>query len=119
MVDNSDNCMSSTLERELTELTNALNRPAVEPRVLQQTALEVVELYPYIEYMKYLLPGSITLAMFVSVMIGGGMFVIDEKARGGAEGYLVNPITKSGLGFGMKGAGGVQGGGCRWGVLGS
>jgi len=41
-----------------------------------------VELYPYIEYMKYLLPGSITLAMFVSVMIGGGMLYIDDKARG-------------------------------------
>ena len=31
--------------------------------------------------MKYLLPGSITLAMFVSVMIGGGMLYIDDKAR--------------------------------------
>ena len=46
-----------------------LNAPVVEPRLLQNIALETVELYPYIEYMKYLLPGSITLAMFVSVMI--------------------------------------------------
>ena len=57
VVDNSDNFMSSTLEGELSDLTNALNNPAIEPRVLQQTALQVVELYPYIEYMKYLLPG--------------------------------------------------------------
>jgi len=48
IVDNSDNFMSSTLEQELTELTNALNRPAVEPSVLQQTALEMVELCPCI-----------------------------------------------------------------------
>src|SRR5256886_2905849 len=108
MVDNSDNCMSSTLERELTELTNALNRPAVEPRVLQQTALDIVELYPYIEYMKYLLPGSITLAMFVSVMIGGGMLYIDDKARGVHEGYLVTPITKSELVFGLNLAGAIK-----------
>ena len=54
----------------------------------------MVELYPYIEYMKYLLPGSITLAMFVSVMIGGGIVYIDDKARGVHEGYLVTPITK-------------------------
>jgi len=40
---------------------------------LQQTVLQIVELYPYIEYMKYLLPGSIALAMFVSVMVGAGM----------------------------------------------
>src|SRR5262249_11288146 len=82
IVDNSDNFMSSTLEQELASLTEALNQPTVSPRILQQTALEVVELYPYIEYMKYLLPGSITLAMFVSVMIGGGMLYIDDKARG-------------------------------------
>src|SRR3954464_8570988 len=45
VVDNSDNFMSSTLESELSDLTNALNQPAVEPRLLQKTALEVVELY--------------------------------------------------------------------------
>src|SRR5256885_3608449 len=56
IVDNSDNFMSSTLEDELTGITNALNEPAVEPRILQQTVLQIVELYPYIEYMKYLLP---------------------------------------------------------------
>src|SRR5271167_607727 len=48
VVDNSDNFMSSAIESELTELTNALNQPTVEPRILQQTALDIVELYPYI-----------------------------------------------------------------------
>ncbi len=51
IVDNSDNFMSSTLEDELTQITNALNNPTVEPRMLQQTVLQIVELYPYIEYM--------------------------------------------------------------------
>src|SRR5882757_9471942 len=91
VVDNSDNFMSSTLEQELSDITVALNSPTIEPRLLQQTVLQIVELYPYIEYMKYLLPGSITLAMFVSVMIGGGMLYIDDKARGVHEGYLVTP----------------------------
>ena len=108
VVDNSDNFMSSTLESELSDLTNALNDPTIEPRVLQQTALQVVELYPYIEYMKYLLPGSITLAMFVSVMIGGGMLYIDDKARGVHEGYLVTPITKAELVFGLNAAGAIK-----------
>ena len=108
IVDNSDNFMSSTLEEKLNELTNALNQPTVEPRLLQQTALEVVELYPYIEYMKYLLPGSIALAMFVSVMIGGGMLYIDDKARGVHEGYLVTPITKTELVFGLNAAGAIK-----------
>ena len=64
--------------------------------------MQIVELYPYIEYMKYLLPGSIALAMFVSVMIGGGMLYIDDKARGVHEGYLVTPITKAELVFGLE-----------------
>ncbi|HEX9119482.1 MAG TPA: ABC transporter permease, partial [Terriglobales bacterium] len=108
VVDNSDNFMSSTLEEEMAGLTDALNRPDVSPRILQKTALDIVELYPYIEYMKYLLPGSITLAMFVSVMIGGGMLYIDDKARGIHEGYLVTPITKLELIFGLNTAGALK-----------
>ena len=108
VVDNSDNFMSSSLEQKLTELTDALNAPEVQPRMLQQVALDIVELYPYIEYMKYLLPGSITLAMFVSVMIGGGMLYIDDKARGIHEGYLVTPITKLELILGLNTAGALK-----------
>src|SRR5271154_5412401 len=108
VVDNSDNFMSSALESELTDLVSSLNQPTVEPRILQQTALEIVELYPYIEYMKYLLPGSLALAMFVSVMIGGGMLYIDDKARGVHEGYLVTPITKAELVFGLNAAGAIK-----------
>jgi len=108
LVDNSDQFMSSTLEGEMTDLTNALNQPTVEPRILQQTALEVVELYPYVEYMKFLLPGSITLAIFMSVMIGGGMLYIDDKARGVHEGYLVTPITKTELVLGLNASSAVK-----------
>jgi len=108
VVDNSDNFMSSAVESEMTDLTNALNQPTVSPRILQQTALDVVELYPYIEYMKFLLPGSLALAMFVSVMIGGGMLYIDDKARGVHEGYLVTPITKLELVLGLNLAGSIK-----------
>jgi ABC-2 type transport system permease protein len=108
IVDNSDNFMSATLEQEMSDLTNALNQPTIEPRLLQQTALQVVELYPYIEYMKFLLPGSITLAIFMSVMIGGGMLYIDDKARGVHEGYLVTPITKTELVLGLNASSAVK-----------
>jgi ABC-2 type transport system permease protein len=108
IVDNSDNFMSSTLEDELTAVTQALNQPVVEPRLPGPIALQVVELYPYIEYLKYLLPGSITLAMFVSVMIGGGMLYIDDKARGVHEGYLVTPITRFELILGLNLAGAIK-----------
>jgi ABC-2 type transport system permease protein len=108
VVDNSDNFMSSALEQSFTELTDSLNQPEIEPRIVQQKVLDIVELYPYIEYMKYLLPGAITLAMFVSVMIGGGMLYIDDKARGVHEGYLVTPITKTELVLGLNGAGAIK-----------
>ncbi|MGZ4842094.1 MAG: YhgE/Pip domain-containing protein, partial [Candidatus Angelobacter sp.] len=105
VLDNTDNFMTSTFVDQMTQLVEALNQPDVSPRVVQQIELQVVELYPYIEYMKYLLPGSITLAMFVSVMIGGGIVYIDDKARGVHEGYLVTPITKLELVAGLNVAG--------------
>ena len=108
IVDNSDNFMTSTLEQTFQELVQALNQPVIEPRLVQKVALDIVELYPYIEYLKYLLPGSIALAMFVSVMIGGGIVYIDDKARGVHEGYLVTPISKLELVFGLNIAGAVK-----------
>jgi ABC-2 type transport system permease protein len=108
VMDNSDQFMSSSLEQKMQELTDALNQPTLPPRIPQQIVLEIVELYPYIEYMKFLLPGSIALAMFVSVMIGGGMLYIDDKARGVHEGFLVTPITKLELVLGLNIAGSIK-----------
>src|SRR6185437_13306596 len=108
VIDNTVNFMTATIEGEMNDIVAALNNPTVTPRMLQQTVLQIVELYPYIEYMKYLLPGSIALAMFVSVMIGGGMLYIDDKARGVHEGYLVTPITKAELVFGLNLAGAIK-----------
>jgi len=108
VVDNSDQFISSSLEGELQSLTDALNQPAAPQRVVNAIAMETVELYPFIDYMKYLLPGSIALAMFVSVMIGGGMLYIDDKARGVHEGFLVTPITRTELVGGLILSGAIK-----------
>jgi ABC-2 type transport system permease protein len=108
VVDNSDQIMSGTLETEMQSLVDALNQPVIQDRMVKQVALEIVELYPYVEYMKYLLAGSITLAMYISVMIGGGMLYIDDKARGVHEGYLVTPISKLELVMGLNFAGAIK-----------
>ncbi|MBV8629944.1 MAG: ABC transporter permease [Silvibacterium sp.] len=105
VVDNTDQTLSNSLAAEMQSLVDALNAPVIQPKVVQNIALEIVELYPYIEYMKYLLAGSITLAIYVSVMIGGGMLYIDDKARGVVEGYLVTPITRLEMVFGLNLAG--------------
>jgi ABC-2 type transport system permease protein len=108
VVDNSDQFMSSSLESEMQSLVDALNQPVIQPRIVNNVALEIVELYPYIEYMKFLLSGSIALAMYISVMIGGGMLYIDDKARGVHEGYLVTPISKLELVMGLNVAGAIK-----------
>jgi ABC-2 type transport system permease protein len=101
VLDNTDPFVVSTLTAKLTELLDAVNRPDVAPRYLGHVALEVVEIFPYVEYIEYLLPGAITLAIFVCSIIGGGLIFIDDKARGFHEGYLVTPITKAQLVMGM------------------
>jgi len=108
VVDNSDQFVSGSLESEMQSLVDALNAPLMEPKVVKQITLEIVELYPYVAYMKFLLAGSIVLAMYVSVMIGGGMLYIDDKARGVHEGYLVTPITKWELVMGLNVAGAIK-----------
>src|SRR5258707_6792877 len=71
-------------------------------------SLCVVEVYPYVPYIQFLLPGSIVLAIFVSAMIGGGIIYIDDKARGLHEGYLVTPVRKFELILGFTLAGAVK-----------
>ncbi len=108
VVDNSDQFMSGSIEAEMQSLVDALNQPVIPARIVNKIALQIVELYPFVEYMKYLLSGSIALAMYISVMIGGGMLYIDDKARGVHEGYLVTPITKLELVMGLNVAGAIK-----------
>jgi ABC-2 type transport system permease protein len=108
VVDNSDQFTSSSIEGEMQLVVSALTTPAVQPRLASTVALEIVEMYPYVNYMKFLLPATIALAMYISVMIGGGMLYIDDKARGVHEGYLVTPITKLELVFGLNLAGSIK-----------
>jgi ABC-2 type transport system permease protein len=108
VVDNSDLFTSSTLEGEMQALVTALTTPVIQPRLANSIALEIVELYPYVNYMKFLLPACVALAMYISVMIGGGMLYIDDKARGVHEGYLVTPITKLELVFGLNTAAAIK-----------
>jgi ABC-2 type transport system permease protein len=103
--DNTDNFVSAALAASLGNLVAAYNRGPASPRVPAGATLDVVEVYPYVPYIQYLLPGSIVMSIFMMVMIGGGIIFIDDKARGLHEGYLVTPITKLELiaGFNVSG----------------
>ncbi len=104
--DNTDQFAASALEGSINQMLIPYNRPPVPARLTADATLSVVEVYPYVPYIQYLLPGTIVLAIFVSAMIGGGIIFIDDKARGLHEGYLVTPIRKVELilGFNLAGA---------------
>jgi len=104
--DNTDNFAVGALEGGFGNLVGAFNQGGPPPRVPGGVTLSVVELYPYVPYIQFLLSGSIVMAIFISAMIGGGIIFIDDKARGLHEGYLVTPISRLELilGFNLSGA---------------
>ncbi|HYL09353.1 MAG TPA: ABC transporter permease [Candidatus Acidoferrales bacterium] len=107
--DNTDNFVSGGLLERVQQIQADLNAPIIEPRLPGAIDLQIVEVYPYIEYIKYLLAGSVSIAIFVVAMIGGGIVFIDDKARGLHEGYLVTPIHKAELILGLNFAGAIKG----------
>jgi ABC-2 type transport system permease protein len=107
--DNTDQFISSAILERVQQMVEELNAPDVAPRLEGSVQLNTVEIYPYVEYIKYLLAGTIALSVFVVAMIGGGITFIDDKARGLHEGYLVTPIKKSELVFGLIGSGVIKG----------
>jgi ABC-2 type transport system permease protein len=103
--DNTDSIVSNAMAATLGSMIASYNQPVTAPRIAGQATLDVVEVYPYVPYIQYLLPGSVVMSIFMMVMIGGGIIFIDDKARGLHEGYLVTPITKFELiaGFNVSG----------------
>ena len=103
--DNTDNFVFASLGATMNSVVAAFNSPPTQSRISTKAGLDVVEIYPYVPYIQYLLPGSITMSIFMMVMIGGGIIYIDDKARGLHEGYLVTPVTKLELvaGFNLSG----------------
>jgi len=94
LLDNTDNFVSGTLRGLATGAVQRAARDHPAPRLAAAVTLAPVELYPYIPYIRYMLPGVITLGLFMSAMIGGAILYLDDKQRGVHEGYLVTPITK-------------------------
>lgn len=125
--DNTDTFTANGLAERIQQLQSDLNGPtlaAIQPgespaanvagmvspnRLPPTIEIQTVEVYPYIEYIKYLLAGSISLSIFVTAMIGGGITFIDDKARGLHEGYLSTPLSKVDLVLGLIGSGALKG----------
>jgi ABC-2 type transport system permease protein len=125
--DNTDTFTASGVSERIQELQSSLNGPVLPPlepgespvsnlttlfnptRLPGAIDIQTVEVYPYIDYIKYLLAGSISLSIFVTAMIGGGITFIDDKARGLHEGYLSTPLSRTDLVLGLIGSGAIKG----------
>ncbi len=96
VVDNTDNTSASVIEGELRRAfaddagsreLPATSSPAPGIRV------ERVDVYGHKEFMQYLVPGVIALALFFIAMLAGGIILVDDRARGIHEGYFVTPVS--------------------------
>src|SRR5947199_201223 len=67
--DNTDNFVSVALAGTLGSMVGAYNPPVTVSRVASQPVLDVVEVYPYVPYVQYLLPGSAVMSIFL-IMVG-------------------------------------------------
>ncbi len=86
--DNTDRFSYSTLEAALSEIwreATGAKRGAAESARL--------EAYPYLDYLTYLGPAVVCLAIFMGSMVAGGLQVIEDRMYGYHEGYLVTPVS--------------------------
>ncbi|MEO8431702.1 MAG: ABC transporter permease [Acidobacteriota bacterium] len=92
--DNTDRASYETLETALGEIwTEAAAGRGVAPAVPSSR----LEAYPYLDYVTYLAPAVVCLAIFMGSMVSGGLQVLEDRMYGYHEGYLVTPITTGAL----------------------
>ena len=88
--DNTDRASYETLDFALNdiwvEVSKARNVASAAPAVR-------LEAFPYLDYLTYLAPAVVCLAIFMGSMVSGGLQVLEDRMFGYHEGYLVTPIT--------------------------
>jgi ABC-2 type transport system permease protein len=86
--DNTDRFSYETLQAALSDIWReaiGARRASSEPARL--------EAYPYLDYLTYLGPAVVCLAIFMGSMVAGGLQVIEDRMYGYHEGYLVTPVS--------------------------
>ena len=88
--DNTDRFSFETLESALRQVWQEVSAPPDVPAAAPSVRLEA---YPYLDYLTYLGPAVVCLAIFMGSMVSGGLQVLEDRMYGYHEGYLVTPIT--------------------------
>jgi ABC-2 type transport system permease protein len=94
VVDNTDNTSANVIEAEVRRALGSISS-TVAVAAVQRVGVQVqrVDVYGHKEFMQYLVPGVIALALFFVAMLAGGIILVDDRARGIHEGYFVTPLT--------------------------
>lgn len=88
--DNTDRFSFDTVETALRDVWNSATAAASAATAAPSNRLEA---YPYLDYLTYLAPAVVCLAIFMGSMVSGGLQVIEDRMYGYHEGYLVTPIS--------------------------
>ena len=87
--DNTDRFSFEALETALRQVW----AEASAPKETASAPAVRLEAYPYLDYLTYLGPAVVCLAIFMGSMVSGGLQVLEDRMFGYHEGYLVTPIT--------------------------
>jgi ABC-2 type transport system permease protein len=88
--DNTDRFSFEALESALRQVWSEVSAPR---DVAPAAAAVRLEAYPYLDYLTYLGPAVVCLAIFMGSMVSGGLQVLEDRMYGYHEGYLVTPIS--------------------------
>ena len=104
VVDNTDNTAAGVIEAELrnafAEDRGELHASSAQP-FFPGIEVQRVDVYGHKDFMQYLVPGVIALALFFVAMLAGGIILVDDRARGIHEGYFVTPLSAADLVLGL------------------
>jgi len=87
--DNTDRFTYEAIDTALGQIWAEVSAPS---RSAAAVAVRL-EAYPYLDYLTYLAPAIVCLAIFLGSMVSGGLQVIEDRMYGYHEGYLVTPIS--------------------------
>src|SRR5262249_24530727 len=88
--DNTDRFSVDVLESALKQIWQEVSAPKDVAPAAPSVRLEA---YPYLDYLTYLGPAVVCLAIFMGSMVSGGLQLLEARMYGYHEGCLVTPIT--------------------------
>ncbi|MGA2162270.1 MAG: ABC transporter permease, partial [Methanoregula sp.] len=101
--------------RVYVDSSDSITPPLVEAAVNQvllglgaHNPVLIDAIYGDIQYLQFFGVGVIMMAIFTSTMFGGGIALIKDRENGIHEGYLVTPVKRSSIIFGIISSGTVR-----------